>query len=378
MKPAHHPDALTPQLPNSTEAQVGIAQSFPSRPLPFRKHLAGAIVAIALTLSLASLVALGLVTRTGHQIIWLLTVIGTAACLAFPTVKAVSNWLAFRRNWASGNVVAARVDVAQLRHHLLRVIGASGFLSFAFILVIFFTAGNDAVQKTFLQWNLVQLSFAEVLKALWINVLIAIVAQILSMIGGLVLAIGRLLPGRSLGPIRTLAIAYIDVFRGLPAVIVIYLVCFGLPITGIPILSEGSPIVYAVIALTMTFSAYNAEIFRAGIEGVNESQTAAAYSLGMTRVAVMRLVILPQAIRAIMAPLLSLFIALQKDTALVNVVGIIDAFTQAKIFSSQHFNLSAISVVCFLFILLTIPQTRLVDALLARSDKRQSRTVLVD
>ena len=239
--------------------------------------------------------------------------------------------------------------------------------------IIFFTSADFAVQKTFLDWELISTSFVDITYALWINVSIAVIAQILSMILGLMLAIARLLPSRGLLPIRLLAIAYIDVFRGLPAIVVIYLVCFGLPITRIPILSEAPPVVYAIAALTITFSAYNAELFRAGIEAVQESQVSAALSLGMTPAAVMRMVILPQAARNVTAPVLSLFIALQKDTALVNVVGIIDSFTQAKIIASQQFNLSAISVVCFLFILLTIPQTRFVDALLARSDSRKMR-----
>lgn len=347
-----------------------------SRPLQVRTHLIWASVIALLTagLSLAAASSLRNVFGNYTTVVRFALLIATLCVVFGPIVKGIGPARAAKYLWEKQDIVASRVQADQARHYFLRTIGFSGFLLFVYALVIFVRAGDGAVQKTFLQWDLIELSYVDIIKALWINVVIAVVAQIMSMIFGLVLAIGRLLPGRSLGPIRALAVAYVDVFRALPAIIVIYLICFGLPLTGIPYLSQASPIVYAVAALTITFSAYNAELFRSGIEAVHESQVSAALSLGMTPFSVMRKVVLPQAFRNITAPLLSYFIALQKDTALVNVVGIIDVFTQAKIFASAYFNLSTISVVCFLFIVLTIPQTRLVDALLARRDKRFSKS----
>ena len=149
-----------------------------------------------------------------------------------------------------------------------------------------------------------------------------------------------------------------------------YLVGFGLPLSGLPILSGLSVETYAIIALTLTFGAYVAEVYRSGIEGIHWSQVAAARSLGLSYIQTMRYVITPQAVRRIVPPLLNDFIGLQKDTALVNIIGSVDAFNQAKILSSNHFNLSPVSVVAFIFILITIPQARFVDRILERDQRR--------
>lgn len=371
------PAGATP-IPSHAAHENGHARFRQAQPSIFqlRFHVGGVILAVSVTLLLAAWASATVETALGLSS-WPVISAMIAAIYAIPLFGAARAASGIGKSGRLGDRFRARVQADLARHNLLQLMGFSGFLSCVFAISIFFTAGDGAVQKTFLDWEFIQSSFVDIACALWINIGIAVATQILSMACGLILAIARLLPGRSLFPIRALAIAYIDVFRGLPAIVVIYLICFGLPITRIPILSEGPPVVYAIFALTITFSAYNAELFRSGIEGVNESQTAAALSLGMTPAAVMRIVILPQAMRHIMAPVLSLFIALQKDTALVNVVGIIDSFTQAKILSSQNFNLSSITVVCFLFIILTIPQTRFVDAMLARSDRKRSKSAEV-
>jgi polar amino acid transport system permease protein len=127
---------------------------------------------------------------------------------------------------------------------------------------------------------------------------------------------------------------------------------------------------YCVLALTLTYGAYVAEVYRAGIESIHWSQTAAARSLGLSFVQTLRFVIVPQAVRRIIPPLLNDFIGLQKDTALVNVIGAIDAFNQAKIVASNHFNLSSVTTVAFLFVIITIPQARFVDRLMERDQRR--------
>jgi polar amino acid transport system permease protein len=201
------------------------------------------------------------------------------------------------------------------------------------------------------------------------------------------------MPGAAGKPIRALAILYCDVFRGMPAIVTLYLIGFGIPTSGLsdlivpPILglftdlSVLSPAEYktairvpvsfwCIVALTLTYGAYVAEVYRAGIESIHQSQVMAARSLGLSYMQTMRHVIVPQAVRRIIAPLLNDFIGLQKDTSLVQVVGVIDSFSQAKIVAANSFNLSAVSIVALLFVLITIPQARFVDRLMERDNAR--------
>jgi polar amino acid transport system permease protein len=235
---------------------------------------------------------------------------------------------------------------------------------------LFIIANKVAVGFTFFSVSLITSSFGLVLKAFWTNVYIFCVAEILVLVWGLVVAIARLIPGEAGRPIRMIATAYTDVFRGLPVIISIYLVGFGLPLTGLPVIKDLPPEWYAILALTLTYGAYVAEVYRAGIESIHWSQTAAARSLGLGFGQTLRFVVVPQAVRRIIPPLLNDFISLQKDTALVSVIGTIDSFNQAKIIASNHFNLSSVMTVAFLFVLITIPQTRLVDRLIERDQRR--------
>jgi polar amino acid transport system permease protein len=232
-----------------------------------------------------------------------------------------------------------------------------------------------------------------VVKAFWNNIFIFVIAEILVLIWGLIVAVARLMPGPAGRPVRMLAIAYCDVFRGLPAIVTLYLVGFGVPISGLPDLiippivglfvdlSQMSPgdvkaytriplVWYCILALTLTYGAYVAEVYRAGIESIHPSQWAASRSLGLSYIQTLRYVIVPQAVRRIMAPLLNDFIGLQKDTALVQVIGVVDAFNQSRIIASNAFNLSAVTIVAILFVLVTIPQARFVDRLLERDQRR--------
>lgn len=290
------------------------------------------------------------------------------AIVAGPLLAAMQRARLSEEHWRKQDPVAARVLASKSRDMSVTSMGLSGLFAVIGLIgwVIFVNGG--AVQQTFFNGGFMLKSLGDVFGALWINIQIAVGAQILAMAFGLLLAVGRLLPGKGFAPVRALCITYIDVFRGIPSVVLIYLVCFGLPLTNVPILSEGDPIVYAIIALAMTYSAYNAELYRAGLESINPDQTSAAMSLGLSYADVLRFVLVPQMARNIAAPMLSQFIGLQKDTALVIVVGIIDAFSQAKIYAANDFNLSAVTAVCFVFVLITIPQTRFVDYLLARTN----------
>ena len=276
-----------------------------------------------------------------------------------------------RAAWAGDARVSARVFAAKSRRMSISSLGLSVFIAIMSLIGLLIFLNDGAVQKTFFDLGFMAESTADILRALLVNIEIAVSAQIIAMMFGLVLAVGRLLPARGFWPIQFLAIAYIDAFRGIPAVVLIYLVCFGIPLAGVPILSGGSVTLYAIVALSMTYSAYNAELYRAGIEAIGSEQRISAESLGLTHADVLRFVIFPQMIQNIMPPMLNLFIALQKDTALVIVVGIIDAFSQAKIYSATNFNLSSVTMVCVIFLLLTFPQTRLLDYLMERTRRNR-------
>jgi len=234
----------------------------------------------------------------------------------------------------------------------------------------FLVVNDAAVSRTFFDINLIVKSSGTVLKAFGTNIFIFTVSAVLILIWALVVAIARTLPGEAGKPIRTIAIIYGDLFRGLPAIITIYLIGFGLPLTGLPILKDLSSNAYAIIALTLTYGAYTSEVYRAGIESVHPSQIAAARSLGLSYFKTMRYVVVPLAVRGIIPPLMNNCISLQKDTALVAIIGTIDAFNQSKIIASNNFNLSAVTTVAILFIVITIPQARFVDKLIERDRKK--------
>lgn len=196
-------------------------------------------------------------------------------------------------------------------------------------------------------------------------------AEVLVLPWALFVACLRMLPGPANRPIRALAIAYVDLFRRLPAVVTIYLIAFGFPIAGLPVLRSMSGFELCVLALVLIYGAYVSEVLRAGLQSVHWSQTAAARSLGLSHLQTLRHVIAPQAIRHMIPPLLNDFIGLQKDTALVSFVGLLDAFNQSRILASNEFNLSAVTGVGIAFVLITIPTARLVDWLTVRGAKRR-------
>lgn len=278
---------------------------------------------------------------------------------------------------ARGSAAVASTDVAEARVRASRAgtaaATASGAAAGVLILdlaALFLVANHAAVGRTFFFWPLMRSSFALILGAFWVNVEIFVIAEVLVLAWGLLIAVARLTPDAPGRPVRLIATAYVDLFRGLPAIISIYLIGFGLPLTGMPVLRDLGPTTLAVLALTLTYGAYVSEVYRAGIESVHASQTAAARSLGLSHRQTLRFVVVPQAVRRIIPPLLNDFISLQKDTALVNVIGAVDAFNQAKIVASNHFNLSSVTTVAVLFVVITIPQARLVDRLVERDQRR--------
>ncbi|MBN4664502.1 amino acid ABC transporter permease [Pandoraea nosoerga] len=287
-----------------------------------------------------------------------------------PLVRAFARWRAFRRAAARRDVVAARVARAEADVQSWIALGYTLAQVIVVLALQFVLANHLAVAKTFFFLPLIVKTFPLVLDAFWVNVKIFIIAEVFVLIWGLVVALAMFAPGQAGKPLRFIATAYVDIFRAMPAVLVIYLVGFGLPLTGVPILKDLSLTTYVVIALTLTVGAYVAEIYRAGIQGVHWSQVAAARSLGLSYTQTLRFVVLPQGIRQIIPPLLNAFIALQKDTALVNVVGVIDSFNQSMVIASNHYNLSAATTVAVLFIIISIPQVRFVERMAQRDRAR--------
>jgi polar amino acid transport system permease protein len=314
--------------------------------------------------------------------------------LLFPALKSVKLANAAKQSLAAGDVVGARINTASARELAFVTYGWGTFVLVGLAFVCFVLMNNVAVGKTFFLLPLMQAKWWLVTKQFLINnIFIFVIAEIFVLAWGLVVALARLMPGPAGKPIRALAILYCDVFRGLPAIVTLYLIGFGIPTSGLSDLivphvlglfmdlSVLSPADYrtairipvswwCILALTLTYGAYVAEVYRAGIESIHQSQTMAARSLGLSYLQTMRYVVVPQAVRRIVAPLLNDFIGLQKDTALVQVVGVIDAFNQSRIIAANAFNLSAVTIVAILFVIITIPQARFVDRLVERDNAR--------
>jgi polar amino acid transport system permease protein len=231
--------------------------------------------------------------------------------------------------------------------------------------------GWPAVHKTFFSWTEFKSSFPEIARAFLLNCKIFLIAECLILPFALVIAVLRSLPGPVFFPLRALAIVYADFFRGVPTILVISVLGLGAPalqLSGVP----NSVVFWGIVALVLVYSAYVSEVYRAGIESVHPSQEAAARSLGLTRGQTLRKVILPQAVRRVIPPLLNDFIGLQKDTALVgSALGAIEAFNQATIDADATFNFTPYLAAAVLFIAITIPLARFTDWLIARDRRRR-------
>lgn len=228
-----------------------------------------------------------------------------------------------------------------------------------------------------LMWD----SFDEVLAGFWITIKLSIVSGTLALIWGLILAQLRQLPGRATLPVRALTVAYIDVFRGIPLLFIVVIISGSLPfLTFLPEwiripewFGEPDPFWYGVMAIAITYGAYMAEVYRAGIEAVPRGQMEAARSLGMSHRQAMRNVILPQAVRKVFAPLLNDFVALMKDTTLVSVIALNEVLLVGRDVYTDTYNSSALTLGCLMFLAVTLPLARLVDRLIAREQGRFTR-----
>jgi polar amino acid transport system permease protein len=223
--------------------------------------------------------------------------------------------------------------------------------------------------------------FGEVLEGFWLTIQLLVVAAVLSLAWGLLLALLRQLPGRRFLPVRVVTIAYIDVFRAIPLLLLIVLIATGIPsLTFIPEsiripewFGKPDPFWYGTLALTITYGAYMAEVYRAGIEAVPQGQMEAARSLGMNHRKAMRHVVVPQAVGKVFAPMLNELIALMKDTTLVSVIALNEVVLVGQDIQSETFNSSALTLGALMFLAVILPMARLTDRLIARNQGRVAR-----
>jgi polar amino acid transport system permease protein len=236
--------------------------------------------------------------------------------------------------------------------------------------VVVHAPGWPEVQASFLNAQVFWESLPGLLSAFVVNIQLFMIAEVFVLAFGLVLAIMRGLAGPVFLPLRIMSNAYTDIFRAIPGVLVIYLLGFGIPGLGL-IDPRTDQRIFGIAALTLVYSAYVSEVYRAGIESIHPSQEAAARSLGLSRFQALRFVIVPQAVRRVIPPLLNDFIGLQKDTVLVSFIGVVEIFRYAQIKSAATYNFTPLVGAALVFIVVTIPLIHLVDWLVAR-DRRQA------
>jgi polar amino acid transport system permease protein len=230
--------------------------------------------------------------------------------------------------------------------------------------------GWPSFHRFFLNGHYFNVSFVPVLTGFWLDVRMFLIVEVGVLILGLAIALIRIVQIPALFPLRVLAVVYVDVMRGVPTILWVYLIGFGVPalnLSGLPT----SAVVLGGIALCLCYSAYVSEVFRAGIQSIHPSQSAAGLALGLTRAQTLRSVVVPQAVRRVVPPLLNDFIALQKDVALVSIIGPQEAFRVAQIYSAQYFNYTPELAAAALYLCVTVPLTRFTDRLLARSIREQ-------
>jgi len=230
--------------------------------------------------------------------------------------------------------------------------------------------GWPEVHKTFFDWGEFKSSFPEIARAFKLNVKIFCIAEAFILVIALAVAVLRSLPGPVFFPLRLIAIVYADFFRGVPTILVISVLGFGAPALQLSAVPT-SIVFWGIVSLVLVYTAYVSEVYRAGIESVHPSQEAAARSLGLTRAQGLRYVILPQAVRRVIPPLLNDFIGLQKDTALVGFLGAIEAFNQSQIDAAATFNYTPFLAAAVLFVAITIPLARFTDWLILRDRRRR-------
>jgi polar amino acid transport system permease protein len=304
------------------------------------------------------------------------TVVGAVLVIAslYPLWPAFLSFAAARERAAllrDDRLVAARRSSAAGREEAQIAMGyASAAVIIAGLLLMAF-ANSGGIAQTFFTSSAWHKSFPQMIRAFWTNIWVALLAQVLVLAFGLLLAVMRMLPGRAGAPLRLIALVYCDIVRANPAILTILLIVCGTPLA-FPATSQWPTVWLGIVALTMTYSAYVAEVYRAGLASIHPSQSAAARSLGLSYTQTLRTVLVPQAVRRVIPPLLNDFISLQKDTALLSTAAIAEVVLTSSLWQSQLFNLSPVTLAAAFFIIITIPQARFVDYLIDRDAARRT------
>jgi polar amino acid transport system permease protein len=276
------------------------------------------------------------------------------------------------RGWQPSPAQVERLAVTRrMRLRSRLVSSASAALFFGVLVVVVVSSpGWPTVQATFFDWSAARAAFPDVLEGFWLNVRLFLLAEPIILVLGLAVAAVRVSTAPVLLPVRAVAVLYTDLFRGLPTILVVLLVCFGVPALQLQGVTS-SLFWLALVALVLSYGAYVAEVFRAGIESVHPSQVASAQALGLSHVQALRHVVVPQAVRRVLPPLLNDFVSLQKDTALVVTVGLFDALGTAADTANFTFNYTPYLVAAAMFVALTVPLARLTDWVGRRAMRRE-------
>jgi polar amino acid transport system permease protein len=274
----------------------------------------------------------------------------------------------------SGAAALGRLRAAAGRNSVL-LASISTLVVLVLLALLFLLApGRDKVIEAFFSPEHFADSFGMVWEGFKVNLKLMFAAQAIVLVFALLIAVVRGLPSPAAFPLRMLAIAYVDFFRGVPLILVVLVIGLGVPALGIDLVYTRDPFYYGLASLVLVYSAYVAEVYRAGIESIHSSQSAAARSLGLSHGQSLRYVVVPQAVRRVIPPLLNDFIGLQKDTALVSFIGVAESARQAQSYTAITFNFTAYTVAAILFIALTIPLARFTDWLVER-DRRRMRAL---
>ena len=266
---------------------------------------------------------------------------------------------------AAGLTRREQYEQKQRRRSILIAALSTIFVVVAIVIFVPMTPGWEKVQKSFFNGVVLSKTFPKLLNAFTVNVMIFAWSAPAIAVLGLMIALARDAKSPALFPLRIFGAAFTDIFRGVPVILTVYLIGFGIPGLGLP-RPWNSPFIWGSLALILTYSAYVAEIFRAGIDSVHPSQRSAALSLGLSERQVMRDVILPQAIRNVVPSQMNMLIALQKDVSLLSFIGPVEIFRQAGVYKSLFANFTPYVGAAIIFLIVTIPATRYADYLMAR------------
>jgi polar amino acid transport system permease protein len=268
-----------------------------------------------------------------------------------------------------------RYERARRRRSIIIATVSTVVVVSALVILIPLTPGWDKVRQAFFDGDVFVGSFPGLLQAFWLDVQILLWSTPFILIVSLLVALARNTRSPALFPLRAFAVIYTDVLRGIPVILLVFLIGFGVPALGLS-REWANPLIWGTVTLVLSYSAYTAEIIRAGIDAVHESQRAGARSLGMTSAQTMRSIVLPQAFRKIVPPMMNTFVSLQKDVALVSLIGPVEILRQAGIDKATYANFTPYVAASLIFLTLTIPCTRLADWLLARQRARTGATTI--